>query len=633
GWEISFLIHSEYSLTEPYVAYVIPESLHCESAIFVENSMPVRDADMFGCNWEQCTNNIPVMLSLELPCHWIQVAGNRGASGIDGLLSTAIGFTVRCNKRVLEDPKTNCLIDKIALKSFIKHFVTFVIGDVSFLHDTNGLALLTQSRFIIAADNALALVSRFSTSDCMLAGSFLVGICKMVYSLYRIKLCAPPTSTSAPYDSMSCYREGLRSTQVSDSCHTTRKDQLLPASAKGLDFLLDMDQFRNIGSIFPSVRCGLEMAILNALAATEGSSLLNILHPETAIEELSQRSFSVQICALIDLDGTPKEVADIAATFVGEGFSAIKVARRQDPIEDARVIQEVRKRVGPQINLRADANQKWTYEEVVRFSSSCDELLNRLDISADVDCYFVVFMLLLLSLEPLQDEEEIVKFCEQTGLPVALDETIGNIRDNTLERLAKFTHPGVAAVVSPVWEGAAFLVLELQKEDICRTMENEPSPTIAHGLGTYRWLKEDITAEPLNIYCNPSSGFIEASIDDAACVLTKFQVNRKVILRSFTGEEVHRFWEVEDTLVLFFSYLFFFAYGPARKIRRAKDDSKSCALISQGLELFLDVWYAGELWNSLRVHPHFKKIVASRLQHNDINNLAKVLSDSSTRRQ
>lgn len=36
-----------------------------------------------------------------------------------------------------------------------------------------------------AADNALALVSRFSTSDCMLAGSFLVGIGKMEYSLYR----------------------------------------------------------------------------------------------------------------------------------------------------------------------------------------------------------------------------------------------------------------------------------------------------------------------------------------------------------------------------------------------------------------------------------------------------------------
>ncbi|KAF7132517.1 hypothetical protein RHSIM_Rhsim09G0118400 [Rhododendron simsii] len=858
GWEISFLIHSEYSLTEPYVAYVIPESLHCESAIFVGNSMPIRDADMYGCNWEQCTDNIPVMLSLELPCYWIQVAGNRGASGIDGLLSTAIGFAVGCNKRV-----------------------TCVIGDVSFLHDTNGLALLTQRicrkpmtilvtnnhggaifsllpiadrtekkvldqyfytshnvsiqnlcvahglkhvkvetkmelqdalltsqqeeidwiievhscidanatfhsklrRFACqAADNALAIVSRFSTSDCMLAGSFLVGIGKMEYSLYRIKLCAPPTSTSAPYDSMSCYREGfiialfledgsvgfgevapleiheenlidvedqLRNIGMSLNCH----------SANSLFCYLDV-----VGSIFPSVRCGLEMAILNALAAMEGSSLLNILHPETATEELSQRSFTVQICALIDSDGTPKDVADIAATLVGEGFSAIKlkVARRQDPIEDARVIQEVRKRVGPQISLRADANQKWTYDEAVRFSSSV------------MNCNLQYIE------EPVQDEEEIVKFCEQTGLPVALDETIGNIRDNTIERLAKFTHPGVAAVVIKPsivggFENAALIArwaqqqdkisvisatfesslglsayvqfsyfLELQKEDICRTMEKEPSPTIAHGLGTYRWLKEDITAEPMNIYRNPSSGFIEAFVDDAGHVLTKFQVNRKVILRSFTGEEVQRYqlnvdsegfsvsinvqeigpkteknvlvflhgflgtgedwmpimkalsgsarcisvdlpghgesrirnhgiWETKRepslsievvadivnklidnitpgkvTLVGYSMgartalYMALrcstkiegavmvsgspgLADGPARKIRRAKDDLKSSSLIAQGLELFLDV--------CLRFHPHFKKIVASRLQHNDINTLAKVLSDSSTGRQ
>lgn len=63
-------------------------------------------------------------------------------------------------------------------------------------------------------------------------------------------------------------------------------------------------------------------------------------------------------------------------------------------------------------------------------------------------------MLLLLFQEPVQDEDEIVKFCEQTGLAVALDETIGNIQDNTLEKLAKFTHPGVAAVVS----GSIFLL-------------------------------------------------------------------------------------------------------------------------------------------------------------------------------
>lgn len=63
--------------------------------------MAIRDADMYGRNWSDGTNRIgDILSSLGLPFHWIQVSGNRGASGIDGLLSTAIGFAVGCNKRV-----------------------------------------------------------------------------------------------------------------------------------------------------------------------------------------------------------------------------------------------------------------------------------------------------------------------------------------------------------------------------------------------------------------------------------------------------------------------------------------------------------------------------------------------------
>ncbi|GMP83017.1 hypothetical protein CsSME_00037097 [Camellia sinensis var. sinensis] len=69
----------------------------------------------------------------------------------------------------------------------------------------------------------------------------------------------------------------------------------------------------------------------------------------------------------------------------------------------------------------------------------------------------------------------------------------------------------------------------------------------------------------------------------------------------------------------------------ARKIHKAKDDSRACSLINHGLELFLDTWYAGKLWN--RDHPHFKQMVASRLQHDDMHTLVKVLSDSSIGRQ
>ncbi|KAJ0096045.1 hypothetical protein Patl1_16607 [Pistacia atlantica] len=101
AWEISFQICANYSLSEPHVAHVLSEALMLDSALFVGNSMAIRDADMYGRSWTTCTHTITdMMLNSQLPYHWIRVAGNRGASGIDGLLSTAVGFAVGCNRQV-----------------------------------------------------------------------------------------------------------------------------------------------------------------------------------------------------------------------------------------------------------------------------------------------------------------------------------------------------------------------------------------------------------------------------------------------------------------------------------------------------------------------------------------------------
>lgn len=69
--------------------------------LFAGNSLPVRHLDQFG-----------------LPCQKeIHVFGNRGASGIDGVVSSALGVAAA-------EPETPMLL---------------LIGDVSFYHDLNGL--------------------------------------------------------------------------------------------------------------------------------------------------------------------------------------------------------------------------------------------------------------------------------------------------------------------------------------------------------------------------------------------------------------------------------------------------------------------------------------------------------------
>jgi isochorismate synthase/2-succinyl-5-enolpyruvyl-6-hydroxy-3-cyclohexene-1-carboxylate synthase/2-succinyl-6-hydroxy-2,4-cyclohexadiene-1-carboxylate synthase/O-succinylbenzoate synthase len=100
-WQIQFQITAESSLTEPYVAHVMSEALSPESALFLGNSMPIRDADMYGCSWPIHSHSVAsLMLNSDIPITSMRVAANRGASGIDGLLSTAVGFAVGCNKKV-----------------------------------------------------------------------------------------------------------------------------------------------------------------------------------------------------------------------------------------------------------------------------------------------------------------------------------------------------------------------------------------------------------------------------------------------------------------------------------------------------------------------------------------------------
>ena len=45
------------------------------------------------------------------------------------------------------------------------------------------------------------------------------------------------------------------------------------------------------------------------------------------------------------------------------------MARRDDPKDDAAVIKEIRRRVGIEVELRVDANRKWTYEKAIEFGS------------------------------------------------------------------------------------------------------------------------------------------------------------------------------------------------------------------------------------------------------------------------
>lgn len=106
-------------VTEPQVAATIAAHLPRGHGLFVGNSMPIRDLDMFTTPRARPPLAPPVTGVDPTGPDPNPVAANRGASGIDGVLSSAAGFAAG-----LRGP------------------VTLVVGDLSFLHDTNGLMLV-----------------------------------------------------------------------------------------------------------------------------------------------------------------------------------------------------------------------------------------------------------------------------------------------------------------------------------------------------------------------------------------------------------------------------------------------------------------------------------------------------------
>lgn len=92
----------EAALTEPAVARIVADALAPDHGLTVSSSMPVRDVEWFG--------------GRRATCHC-----NRGANGIDGVMSTALGR---------------------ALVSGRPEFV--LIGDLAFVHDSNALVAVSR---------------------------------------------------------------------------------------------------------------------------------------------------------------------------------------------------------------------------------------------------------------------------------------------------------------------------------------------------------------------------------------------------------------------------------------------------------------------------------------------------------
>ncbi|HEX42085.1 MAG TPA: 2-succinyl-5-enolpyruvyl-6-hydroxy-3-cyclohexene-1-carboxylic-acid synthase [Phycisphaerales bacterium] len=99
-------IAAEPGLTEAFVARHLSREVPDGTGLFLSNSMPIRDMDLYA----------------DTAAQTVRVGANRGISGIDGVVASACGFAAG-----LDAP------------------VTAVAGDLAMVHDINSLAIVGRS--------------------------------------------------------------------------------------------------------------------------------------------------------------------------------------------------------------------------------------------------------------------------------------------------------------------------------------------------------------------------------------------------------------------------------------------------------------------------------------------------------
>ena len=153
----------------------------------------------------------------------------------------------------------------------------------------------------------------------------------------------------------------------------------------------------------PSLKCGLELAILKLICNEK----------KTSIPVLLKRNYPefIFINALIGLISY-SEAGETAVDLVNKGYKTLKVkVGRNDFEEDLKTISEIRKAVGKDIKLRIDANAKWEKDEALQNLTSLEQF--------NIE----------YAEQPVKDLNDFLFLKDKTKIPLAVDESIRTIND------------------------------------------------------------------------------------------------------------------------------------------------------------------------------------------------------------
>jgi len=230
-------------------------------------------------------------------------------------------------------------------------------------------------------------------------------------------------------------------------------------------------------------RFGLESALLNL-----------ILNAKQTRESRPSAPFPrLRINGL--LNGSTQNILQNARMLLSRGYTVLKVKLGHRPVDEAiDLVNALCNLPLTNFKLRPDANRAWNMEQALRFAYNIPH--GKIDYLE----------------EPLQNPRQLETFYKQSALAYALDESLSEIPKDAaglkavilkpnfvggFENTQSFIHQAFGQNIRIVLSDTFNSGLSLAT--IGRFAVQNLGPETAHGFDTYRFLKEDILRQPLQI--------------------------------------------------------------------------------------------------------------------------------------
>ncbi|WP_155287786.1 mandelate racemase/muconate lactonizing enzyme family protein [Lacticaseibacillus zhaodongensis] len=118
-----------------------------------------------------------------------------------------------------------------------------------------------------------------------------------------------------------------------------------------------------------AAKAGIDIACYDILGKQAGLPLYKLL---------GGSSNSIESDYTLGIDSTDKMVAE-AKKYVAAGFKILKVKVGLDDRHDVEVVRAIRQAVGPDVELRIDANQAWTPKQTIRLMRQFSDMVSAVE--------------------------------------------------------------------------------------------------------------------------------------------------------------------------------------------------------------------------------------------------------------